>query len=281
MVSDSIALGVGLELSSFWANLKHRLTRLFIVIYLGNGKAQHLRTLGTFTALRELTLMSAQQPPKDFAEYSNYHDLLGEELALKLPHLVSLRFQAFRQVKLVLSCPKLADARFNGVDSMHVAFEDASLHSLVLKRCLGITIAMSSPKEQLQNLERLEVLSCSEEGSSLIERIGMMKHLKTLLYTDVPTACMPSRFPHNLQRVSISSTDWCSDLPEGLRHLKELEEVYFNSKCESWEVMMPLTELLPINSLKYLALASHVYSAKDLREGKFLLAENYWCKHWD
>ncbi len=275
--TDSIGPGVGLELSSFWADLKHHLTILTLTIYLGEGKVQYLRTLGMFTALRELCIGCHEYAiGASYDSYSPYHDLLGEELALKLPHLVSLRFQAFRRVKLVLSCPKLTDARFVRSDSMHIAFENASLPTLVLKHCQKVTVATSSPKEQLQNMERLEVNDCSEEGSFIMEEIGfMMKHLKSLVYTEFPAVHMPNKFPQNLWKVVLCPLDWRSDLPEGLKDLRKLEIFYFNTRCESWKMMMPLAELLPMVGLKSLALATHAYSAKDIREGNFIPVEEF------
>ncbi len=43
---------------------------------------------------------------------------------------------------------------------------------------------------------------------NLIEDVGQMRHLQTLLYWDFPAARMPGDFPHSLRTVSLFPFEW-------------------------------------------------------------------------
>ena len=272
MSSESIAPGASPEHISFWTSLKHHLTSLRLVVCAGKARAEHFGALGMLTALQELSIGSAFPPSSYEAEDKNpRRDLLGQKLALKLPHLTSLEFQCFKHVELILSCPKLATVEFLENRSMHIILEDAFLQSLGLVKCKKVMFAMHAPENQLQHLDTLCVRDCSEEGGYMIESVGLMKNLRALHYTDFPAACMPSAFPQKLEEVALYPLGWCDDLPEGLRGLQKLKSFHFNTTCTSWKVSRPLAELLPMASLRCLTLASYTYQDEEIRQGERLI----------
>ena len=103
-----------------------------------------------------------------------------------------------------------------------------------------------------------------------------MRRLQSLRYAGFPAACMPSVFPQSLQEVALYPLDWRHDLPLGLKDLQELESFSFNTRCKTWDIVKPLAELLPVDGLRYLALASRMYSEEEIRQGDFLAQAYHW-----
>ena len=182
-----------------------------------------------------------------------------KRLTLRLPQLALLRVCNFGDGELVLSCPKLTEARFIEVKALRVKVEDAVLEILELRECKGVSLALNSAEYQLQGLKMLTVVKCREKGRQVIEDLDKMPHLQTLVYGNFPAACMPRWFPQKLQKISLHPVDWCCDLPRGLKELSKLVEFSFQSNSQSWVFMQPWEELLPMDSLKYVTLGSSRY----------------------
>ena len=271
MASGSSATGADPELSSFPASLSQHLTKLTLTltpkIVTQNpqaGKVHHLHALGMLTALQELELGCVVRPDWDRI----YCDLAGEKLIWKLPHLISLRMQLFNQGGVVLSCPKLAKAKFTETISLHVEVEHAALESLTLFECYKFRHTLRSPRDQLQGLRSLDVLLCNEIGRQLIEDVPCMRQLQKLKYGapfGFPAACMPACFPHSLQKLELVPQSWACDLPGGLKELHELTCLRFQvaPQCTSWVIVQPLHELLPFDCLEILELGSRFYSRRE------------------
>ena len=241
MALASVAPGVGPELSSFWASLKRHLTILDIDMYC-TAETQHLEALGMLTALQKLTFSAANE------DSMMGHNLSGKRLNWSLPHLISLDLSYLEQGEFVLLCPKLTTAKFTMINSLCVKLEGALLDSLKLGASETVTTNFS--KEQLCHLKHLGVSWCSESGTRLIEHVCQMESLQTLSYSGFPAALMPRAFPRSLRSIQLHPDDWACDLPPGLRELPELEYFHFGSDCRSWAVNRPLTELLPMDSIK-------------------------------
>lgn len=240
LVSSSIALGAGL--SSFSAKVKQHLTELTITLDHKNRGAQPLEGRCMLTALQTLRLDSG------------CIDLSGETLHLKLPRLCSLHMSKVKQGELVLTCPSLAEARFDNTKSLRIKVEEAALTSLVLFGCMEAQFALRSAVDQLENLETLRIELGSEVGRDLIEDIGQMRRLQELVYDDIPIARIPRRFPQRLQTMSLYSFDWFQDVAKSRVALA----ARLVHDCKSWDdrTARRLPELLPIDSLDYVQLAA-------------------------
>ena len=243
MASGSLRPQFGPELP-FWAHLKQHLTELILRLSPGKSAAQNLAALGTLTSLVNLTI----GVPAAFGH--TYHSISGETLVWKLPHLICLQVNALRDGVLKLVCPKLAEACFVFTRSLGIRVEDAALARLKMNGCQSIQFICTSPREQLQDLEDLIVMGCSEVGRHLIEDVGLMRHLQTLFYKGFPSASMPEKFPHSLWSISLAPTDWRLGLPGGLKDLPNLTPFCFQSGCDSWWPSWPMYEVLPVERLK-------------------------------
>ena len=188
--------GVAPGLSSFaiGADLSVHLTKLTLGMPLGNTKAQ-LEAIGKLKALQDLRVSWARGCATCSALRGNVFE---ERIAWHLPQLLALSAFDLRNGELVLSCPKLSEARFQDCNSVHVKLEDAVLGDLVLKSCTGFQLAVSSPKDQFRRLTGLTVSGCSELGRHIIEDVGQMGCLESLIYRNFPAARMPRSFPQSL-----------------------------------------------------------------------------------
>ncbi len=250
--------GAGPELSSFGAHLEQHLTEVEVGLDPGEGKAWHVETLGMLTALRTLKFGCC---PRPLGEPHSYCNLSREKLGLKLQHLVCLWFIGFEEGELTLSCPKLAEAMFQGTNNVRIELEDAVPTSLRLTDCKDMQFAVTSPETQLQELADLAVIFCSEVGRHLIEDAGHMRRLEKLDYKPFPAARMPKCFPQSLCRLDLFALDWFQDLPAGLKDLHQLKDFWFSTDCSHWDVKRPLPELLPMDSpkLEIVSIGCHFY----------------------
>ena len=238
----------GPELCTFWSDLQQHLTELKLPLYSTRGRSQHMGMLGTLTALRDLDIC-CEMPPEEF-EAIPLWDMSGEGLTLKLPNLASLQLGYLKHGKVLLSCPKLTEALFEWTDSFCIEVVDAALERLGLDGCKRVQVVFTSPEEQLGSLRTLLVSRCSEDGQHLIENVAQMRQLQKLKYLHFPAACMPTDFPQSLCKVRLGPTDWHHDLPEGLKELRKLTRISFNSGCKLWDITRPLAELLPFDGLR-------------------------------
>ena len=264
MCEADIVPSAGPKLFTFLTALKQQLTGLTIAIDPDTFKAHHcLRHLGALAmlpALQELGVESARSGFVSVLEPEEpYLDLLGEELVLKLPHLVSFRLEGIQQGKLILACPELAEVELSDTRFLNLNIGDAILASLKLKSCEGVQVIMDCVGKQLQNLECLVLSKCGKVGRELIGYVSKLKHLQELEYTAFPTACMPQRFPQSLVRLSLAPSDWRSNVPKGLKKLHRLKDLTFRSDFRTWAITRPLAELLPTKSLQNLTLESRKY----------------------
>ena len=198
MASGSIA-SFGEQLSSFSTNLRQHLTELSLLRLHGKeGKAQqHLEALGMLTALRKLGV----------GWYRPHYDLAGQNFVLNLPHLVSLEMCGIEQGVVVLSCSKLTDVFFESTQSVQIEVEGASVDTLTLNWCKDLRLVLHSHEAQLQKIEYLRVVDCSEIGKRLIDDVRQMRQLWYLEYIDFPATCMPASF-----RKVFSTWNYCLSL---------------------------------------------------------------------
>ena len=180
-----------------------------------------------------------------------HRNLAGRKIVLKLPELISLRLDFFRNGELVVICPKLAEAHFQGMASMSIDVEAAALDRLVLRRCEGVQYIV---KDKLQSLQLLTVWKCGDVGGQLTEAVCHMTCLQTLEFRGFPAACMPRSFPASLRELWLHPEDWRLDLPGGLEELHELKSFRFDTGCPSLQLTKPLAELLPVDNLEHLRL---------------------------
>ena len=227
MASGSIAT-FGKELSSFSTNLRQHLTELSLLRLHGEkGKAQqHLEALGMLTALQKLGV----------GWYTPHYDLAGQKFVLKLPHLVSLEMSGIEQRVIVLSCSRLADVFFESTMSVQIEVEGASVDTLTLNWCKDLRPVLHSHEAQLQKLEYLRVVDCSEIGKRLIDDVGQMRQLWYLEYIDLPATCMPASFPKGLQHLEVLPLTWAYDFPSGIKGLHGLRHLSFYPLYGSWEI---------------------------------------------
>ncbi len=227
MASGSIAT-FGKELSSFSTNLRQHLTELSLLRLHGEkGKAQqHLEALGMLTALQKLGV----------GWYTPHYDLAGQKFVLKLPHLVSLEMSGIEQRVIVLSCSRLADVFFESTMSVQIEVEGASVDTLTLNWCKDLRPVLHSHEAQLQKLEYLRVVDCSEIGKRLIDDVGQMRQLWYLEYIDFPATCMPASFPKGLQHLEVLPLTWAYDFPSGIKGLHGLRHLSFYPLYGSWEI---------------------------------------------
>ena len=245
MCKRSSAPGACPEITTFWADLKRHLTDLDLWMLPGKAKA-HLGILGMLTSLRKLSLRVDLRPTHLSPGYS----MSGKTLTLDLPHLALLRIYDFGDGEIVLSCPMLTEVRLIQTQALVIKVEDAVLEILELRECKGVSFAVKSAEHQLQGLKTLTVFKCKEIGRPIIEHLGRMQHLRTLIYDNFPAACVPRTFPQRLQKIDLQHVDWCCDLPEGLKQLCYLEDFTFKSDSKPWMFTQPWVELLPMHSLK-------------------------------
>ena len=174
----------------------------------GSGHAQRLWPLGRLKALQGLHVTCAAS-----SGVPVFGSMSGEKLALNLPHLTFIKMSYISDGQVILSCPKLTGVCCWETTSLCVVVEDAVLESLTLLHCQGFEFATTSPGNQLQNLANLNVTACSEVARHVIEDIGQMRYLRTLIYRPFPIACMPRRFPKGLVKVVLCPIEWCYHLP--------------------------------------------------------------------
>ncbi len=243
---------------SFKEQLKKHLTELTLVLY--PYKAHSLGNVSMLTALQRLELPIHFTP----GWYGPLmRDLEGQKIVLKLPHLVFLRLDFFRNGELVVICPKLAEARFRAMASMRIEVEEAALSCLSLAGCDRVKGLVESLKDKLQRLETLIFRHCGDVGVHLTNDICKMTCLQTLKYTGFLAACVSSSFLQSLHEMqglhelNLCPNDWPLDLPEGLKGLHQLKMFRFDSNCVAWEIRRPLNELLPVDNLEELQLGCH------------------------
>ncbi len=256
MCEAHIAPSAETKLSSFCTALKRHLTGLTIIVDPETFKTQQLGAFAMLPALQKLDLECARSGWRSYKQSIKYLDLRRERLALKLPHLVSLRLYGFERGKLVLRCPQLAEATFDDTESLHIEVKDAVLTRLKLLRCKKIQLTARSLGKQLQKLETLIVRDCSEVGGLLIGYVSQLNQLQRLEYILFPAACMPQSFPQSLVHLSLGPADWCDDLPRGLKKLGGLRDLIFEKRCKTWTITRPLAELLPTDTLHNLCLGN-------------------------
>ncbi len=250
------------EISSFWANLQQHLISLKLWMHTRDAKTQ-LDTIGMLTALRELVI---NYPGTGDCLYT---DLAGEKLVLKLPHLAIFSLSCLENGELIMACPKLAEVTFLCTHAMRIGVEHAVLKSLTLTNCQQIRFAVRSLGSQLHNLETLDVSSSSELGKHIIQDVGQMQHLHTLIYQDFPAACVPTRFPQSLQSLDLCPDGWCGDPPGGLEELPTCSELTnlksltlfsnYGLQCTAWDFSLPWEEFCPIECLETVILWSSKY----------------------
>ncbi len=244
-------------LTSFWAELQQHLTNLTLGLCPGKGNAQ-LGSLGTLTALKILSINKGRHHPQN-----PRRDLSGEKIALKLPNLACLSVSELQDGEFVLSCPKLEVAWCFNCKSIQVTLlEDDELGFLMLQDCIQVQVAGGRPEAQFCKLKDLAVSGCTELGRPIIQDISRMQHLERLLYTGFYTACLPTSFPQSLQSISLSPLDR-HYLPRGLKDLTNLTELTIKCNGMSWDINVPLAEVLPMNSLEQLTLGSYTYVRED------------------
>ena len=210
------------------------------------------------TALKKLS-MGCSGHPED-----PYRDLSGEEVVLRLPNLADFCVCYLKDGTLVMSCPKLKQARFVEACSFQVTMvEESDMRALMLEDCKDIRFAGVLPESQLQKLESLTVTGCTDLGRHIIQNVSRMHNLKRLGCKNFPAACMPQSFPQSLQRMFLSLLETDCDLPKGLKELTNLTELWFGSSRMTWDFHVPLAELLPMDSLEALNLGSSRYVRKD------------------
>ena len=168
MASSSGATSADPELLSFPANLSKHLTGLTLDLQSETTNVQHLHAICMLTALQKLRLGC------DAEEWYRY-DLEWNNLAMKLPHLVSLRMYGLKHGGVVLSCPKLAEAEIEETESFHIEVEEAALDCIFLRACKDFRFTVCSPEHQLQSLSSLIVTDCSEGNKHLINDVPCMK----------------------------------------------------------------------------------------------------------
>ena len=149
-------------LFTFQAGLKQHLTELTITIYPDSFEVQRLGALAMLPALQTLEVKCYRHTGLSLLGPEAYLNLLGEELAWELPHLVFLWLEGFQQGQVVVACPRLAKAELFDTISFGINIGDAVLTSLKLESCEEVQIAMNSDEEQLQSLKTLIVKYCSE-----------------------------------------------------------------------------------------------------------------------
>ncbi len=130
---------------------------------------------------------------------------------------------------------------------------DAHPASLVLDLCFQFHFEVPSPEIQLQDLKYLSVKSSDEVGRHLIEDVGHMSRLQTLIYEGIPPACMPKALPHSLQWIDLRLYDRFRDHPEGKWKSSVLGFRCFDSPARgsTWDSddTGPVAELLPMDVL--------------------------------
>ncbi len=262
MISAAFIPGTWPKLSSFWTALKQHLTGLTLETdpYTFD-KGQLVGALAMLPALQRLQLerYKFEVLDKFGLRSGSYLDLLWEEFALKLPHLVSFRLEGFERGQLVLACPKLAVLELKGIKEVHLQVQAALLKSLKLDDCKRVHFAMNPVEEQLQDLENLCIKLCSQIDSQLIEGVGRLNSLRRLEYTCSPATCLPQSFPQSLCSVDMMICYWPCNLPKGFKELRGLEDFSFRTSDQSWRITVPLAELLPMNKLKNLQLGFRQY----------------------
>ena len=241
LATSNIAPVVEPELSSFWADLRQHLTELSLEVqeaHLDISKVPDLGVLGTLTALKNLKVDCAC-------------DLSGMELALKLPHLASLKLRSLKNGRLVLLCPKLTKAIIEGTSKLHIAMEDSALVDLELSECSKVSVGLCSPDEQLQGLKSLSVLDSTEIGKRLIDDVGPMRNLQTLQYGKLPEACIPRSLPQSMQNLRLSVIDPSSNLPRGWGPDLKVTSFWSDQGGKAWDTnsAKPLAELLAMHSM--------------------------------
>ena len=238
----------------FWANLKQHLTNLHLLLPSGDDEGQSLAALGMLTALQRLEVGTLGPLG------CRSRNMAGEKLAWKLPHLRYLHINGLKDGELVLLCPNLAKAHFLMTELLRIEVVDAALAQVSLTCCTRFQFTCTSPEAQLQHLEYLSVGDCSEVGKHLIEYVSLMSRLRAMSYVDFPGGCMPTQFPQSLELVCLWPTDWAMDLPGGLSKLPNLRSFTFTPFCETWVMVKPLAQFLPVQGLQHVQLGAHVFS---------------------
>ena len=128
---------------------------------------------------------------------------------------------------------------------------------------------LESLEDKLQSLKSLSVRKCGFGGRHLIDNVGKMQCLQTLVYEGFPAAQMPRSFPQSLWKLELYPHDWPLDLPEGLKELYYLKSFEFDTAYVSWEIKRTLAELLPVDSLEELQLGSQKYDCKGAKMWQF------------
>ena len=234
MASGLIPQGDGPELSSFSANLRLHLTELSLRLDHRESGVGLLEALNMLTALQKLEIGFLQSGP---SWLPHHYSLAGKRLGLKLPHLLSFGMYGFSHGEFVLTCPKLAEAKFKATACLDMEVKDATLANLELLKCHFVTF---SPKEQLQDLQSLHVLECSETGRSLFDDVNHVRHLQTLVYKYFPETCMPRSFTQSVQTLQLAPFKWTGDVPREVKELRELKHLHFVPFA--WEVTQPWQE---------------------------------------
>ena len=242
---------------SFSANLRLHLTELSLKLGHTKYEVGHLEPLNMLTALQ--TLEIGEFLPGTRPSWCVHHyNLAGKSLDLNLPHLVSLGIYAVKHSRIVLSCPKLAEAIFRFTAFLEIRVKDAVLDSLEFCSCKEFQFVTTSHKKRLQNLRSLQVLECSEIGGSICDDVSHMRHLQTLVYRDFPATRMPSSFPQGLQTLQLAPSCWTNDVPRGVMELHELRQFHFvplaYKVTQPWYKAQLAADMSSIDSLKDLRL---------------------------
>ena len=286
------------KLRAVWDNLELHLTDLTLEMpHYQDYRPANLRILSLFKAMRKLDI-DCCVPGKAVSPVP-YHNLVGQKLALQLPHLACLRLSHLKEGELNLLCPSLKDACFDTTQSLHIVLEDAALTSLVLRDCERVHFAVRNPEDQLRDLKSLSVYGSPasrwmEAGRRLIEDVSLMIHLEELECDCLPAACMPSSFPRGLRNVNISLYDWFKDVFKLRTELERLSIYIYDDSFQGMSARsitwyksnpQPLAELLlsmgDINHLQMTVLERVVTNmiAKGL-EAKATLTMSDTCVGW-
>ncbi len=226
MASGDKPLRANPELLSFSANLRQHLTELTMWMDNSKGIPRRLGALGKLTKLQSLVVTCDEED----IESGLFHDLSGQRLVFKLPELTSLHLEGLWHGEVVLSCPRLAKARFQNLHTMCIELEDAVLTSLSLSTSQSIELAIGLPKKLLQHLTYLSIECWNVLGRHIMDDVAHMTRLEYLYYWDFLASDMPKRFPGSLYYINLRPFEWpmawCVNLPETLRKLPRLRHLF-------------------------------------------------------
>ena len=142
--------------SRHWADLQQHLTKLMLALYHERDEAQDLETLNALVQLQILEIIF-QSRSCDWQSRDQNPD--GERLALTLPHLSFLEVSGLKQGDVFLTCPKLAEARFQSADSLRMKIEHAALASLHFWHCQKVEFLDGANVDNFLEIQSLEVIS--------------------------------------------------------------------------------------------------------------------------